>query len=170
MHTERIAFDAVRTACWRGNRRQYRVYLLNGELLFLRVGSAAVAPQEIHAPGGIVEVVVTLALNAVGWWQRERLQVRERALDAATDDDLLAVADEEGSFRVPVADLEDVSIRSRSFWLSLFYCPPRHDGVLRFTHPTRGRLTFVLPTGHDMMTAFESPRPLLGGRLAVNVV
>src|SRR5947209_8698887 len=118
MHTQRISFEAVRTACWRENRRLYRVFVRDGELLFLQVGFAAIGPCAVHAPGGIESVAVAVAVNAVSWWQRERLLVRDRALDAATDDDLLAIAEEEGSFRVAVADLEDVAIRSRSFWLS----------------------------------------------------
>src|SRR5207244_5085878 len=108
--------------------------------------------------------------NLIAWWQRQRHEVKWRALGGATDDDLLAIADEEGSLRIPLTGLQDVTIRSRSFWLSLFYCAPPHSGVLRFTHPTRGRLTFVFPTAHDMLRAFESLRPLLGERLAVNVV
>jgi hypothetical protein len=170
MHTDRISFDAVRTATWRENRRLYRVVLRDGELLFLWVGTAALSPCTIHAPSGIESVAVALVVNAVGWWQREQLLVRDRTLDTATDDELLAIAEEEGSFRVPVADLEDVAIRPRSFWLTLFCSPPDHIALLRFTHPTRGKLTFALPTGHDMLTAFESLRPLLGERLAVSVV
>jgi hypothetical protein len=170
MHTDRISFEAVRTACWRDNRRLYRVFLHDGELLFLRVGTAAISPTQVHAPSGIETVAVALVVNAVSWWQREQLLVKDRALDDATDDDLLAIAAEADSFRIPVADLQDVAIRSRSFWLTLFYCPPDHAGILRFTHPTRGRMTFVFPTAHDMLTAFEVLRPLLGERLAVSVV
>jgi hypothetical protein len=83
---------------------------------------------------------------------------------------LLALSEADGSFRVSVAGLEGVGVRSRSFWLTLFCAAGDHAGVLRFTHPTRGRLTFTLPTGHDLLTAFESLRPLLGERLAVSIV
>jgi hypothetical protein len=170
MHTDRIVFDAVRTASWRDNRRLYRVHLLNGELLFLPVGTAGLGQHALHPEGGIVEIIGTTIFNMIAWCQRQRHESKWRALDGASDDDLQAIADEEGSLRIPLADLRDVAIRSRSIWLSLFCCAPPHAGVLRFTHPTRGPLTFVFPTSHDMLTAFESLRPLLGERLAVNVV
>jgi hypothetical protein len=170
MQTDRIAFDAIRTACWRDNGRQYRVFLLDGELLFLHVGQAAGGRLTIHAAGGIEAVVVGLICSGMWWWRREKIKDSERAFHTATADELLALADEEGSFRVPVADLQDVAIGSRSFWLTLLYAAPDHAGVLRFTHPTRGALTFALPTGHDLLTAFESLRPLLGERMAVSIV
>jgi hypothetical protein len=168
MHADRIVFDALRTACWRDNGRLYRVYLLNGELLFLPVGHIPLGTSPVHAPGGATQLIVTLIANLIGWWQRQRHEVKWKALDAATDDDLLAIADEEGSLRISLADVRDVTIGSRSFWLS--FLAPSHAGVLRFTHPTWGRLTFVFPTPHDMLRAFESLRPLLGERLAANVV
>jgi hypothetical protein len=170
MHTERIAFDAIRTACWRDNGRQYRVVLRDGELLFLHVGQAAGSRPQVNAAAGIEGVVIALTVSAVWWWRREKIKGAERSFNAATDDDLLALSEEDSSFRVSVADLEGVGVRSRSFWLTLFYAAGDHAGVLRFTHPTRGRLTFTLPTGHDLLTAFESLRPLLGERLAVSIV
>ena len=170
MSTDHTFFDTIRTATWRDNRRLYRVYLLGGELLFLPVGVAGLGQQPLHPEGGLAEVIGTAVFNLIAWFQRQRHEVKWRALDGATDEDLLAIADEKGSLRVPLAELRDVSIRSRSFWLSLFCCAPSHAGVLRFTDPTRGRLTFVFPTSHDVLRAFESLRPLLGERLAVNVV
>jgi hypothetical protein len=170
MHTDRIAFDAIRTACWRDNARQYRVFLRDGELLLLYVGHAAGSRPPITASGGIEGVLIALIWGAWWWWRREKIKGSEQAFNAATDDELLALADEEGSFRVPVADLQDVAVRSRSFWLTLLYAAPDHTGVLRFTHPTRGVLTFALPTGHDLLTTFEALRPLLGERLAVSIV
>jgi hypothetical protein len=170
MPTDRIAFDTIRTACWRDNGRQYRVFLRDGELLFLHVGQAAGSRPLVTGVAGLEGAVISLIVSTFWWWRRERIKGTERAFDAATDDDLLALSEEEGSFRVPIADLEGVSVRSRSFWLTLFYAAGDHAGVLRFTHPTHGRLTFALPTGHDLLTAFESLRPLLGERLAVNIV
>jgi hypothetical protein len=170
MQTNRITFDAVRTACWRDNCRQYRAYLLDGELLFLNVGKAAGDQPSISHSAGIEGVIASLVFSGLWWWRREAISVSEQSFKGATDDDLRALADEKGSFRVAVADLQEVTIRSRSFWVSAFCCPPPHAGLLRFVHPDRGRMTFALPTGHDMLTAFESLRPLLGERLAVNIV
>ncbi len=170
MHTDRIAFDAIRTACWRDNGRQYRVFLRDGELLFLHVGKAAGSRPQVTGTVGLEGLVIALVVSAVWWWRREKIKGSEHSFNAATDDDLLALSEEEGSFRVPIADLEGVSVRSRSFWFSLFYAAGDHAGVFRFTHPSRGPLTFALPTGHDLLTAFESLRPLLGERLAVNIV
>jgi hypothetical protein len=170
MHTDRIAFDAIRTACWRDNGLQYRVFLRDGELLFLHVGQAAGCRPQVNASAGIEGAVIALAVSAVWWWRREKIKGAERSFHAATDDELLARADEDGSFRVAVADLEGVAVQSRSFWLTICYAAGDHAGVLRLTHPTRGRLTFTLPTGHDLLTAFEALRPLLGERLAVNIV
>ncbi len=163
-------FDAVRTSTWHHNRRLYRVFVRDGELLFVRVGFGGLDQQPLHPEGGILELLATAAFNLVAWWQRQRHEAKWKALRGASGDDLLAMADEDGSLRVPLADLRDVSIRSRSFWLSLFCGAPPHASVLRFTHPARGRLTFVFPRSHDMLTAFESLRPRLGERLAVNVV
>jgi hypothetical protein len=170
MSTGRIAFDAVRTACWRDNGRQYRVVLRDGELLFLYVGRAAGSRPIVTGSSGIEGVVISVIASGVWLWRRETIKGTERALGAATDDELLALSEEEGSFRVAVADLEGVAIRSRSFWLMLLCAAGNHAGVLRFTHPTHGKLTFTLPTGHDMLTAFEALRPLLGERLAVSIV
>lgn len=170
MPTDRFAFDAIRTACWRDNGRQYRVFLRDGELLFLHVGQAASCRPQFMGAAGIEGAVISLIVSAAWWWRREKIKGTERTFNAATDDDLLAQSEEEGSFRIAIADLEDVAVHSRSFWLTLFYTAGDHAGVLRFTHPTRGRLTFTLPTGHDLLTAFESLRPLLGERLAVNIV
>jgi hypothetical protein len=169
MPSDRIVFDAVRTACWRDNGRLYRTYLLGGELLFLPVGMAELGQSAIHAPGGLVQLIATVCLNIVGWFQRQRHEIKWRALDGATDEDLAAIAGEDG-YRIPVDDLREVSLRSHSVWLSLFYCAPSHAGVLRLTHPTHGRLAFLFPTSHDLLTAFEALRPLLGDRLAVHVV
>jgi hypothetical protein len=170
MHTDRIAFDAIRTACWRDSGRQYRVFLCDGELLFLHVGQAAGSRPQVTGSAGIGGLVITLIVSAAWWWRREKIKGTERTFNAATDDDLLALSEEEGSFRVPIAELEGVAVRSRSFWLTLCYAAGDHAGVLRFTHLDRGKLTFTLPTGHDLLTAFESLRPLLGERLAVNIV
>jgi hypothetical protein len=170
MPTDRVVLDAVRSGCWRDNGRLYRAYLVNGELLLLPVGMAELGQSAIHAPGGLVQLIATICLNIVGWWQRQRHENKWRALDGATDDELLAVADEPGSFRLALADLRDVALQSSSVWLSLAYCAPSHAGVLRLTHTRHGRLAFLFPTSHDMLTAFEALRPLLGDRLAVNVV
>ncbi|HEX5271068.1 MAG TPA: hypothetical protein VFW33_11290 [Gemmataceae bacterium] len=170
MPTDRIAFDAIRTACWRDNGRQYRVFLRDGELLFLYVGRAAGSRPIVTGSAGIEGVVVAVIASAVWWWRREKIKGSERSFNAANEDDLLALSEEEGSFRVPVAEIDAVAVRSRSFWLTLLYAAGDHAGVLRFTHPTRGRLTFALPTGHDLLTVFESLRPLLGERLAVSIV
>jgi hypothetical protein len=170
MPTPRVSFDAVRTASWRYNRRLYRVLPFGGELLFLQIGQAAFAKCDVHAPSGIEAVAAALVVNAVSWWQREQILVTEQPLDNATDDDLLAIAEQEESFRIAPADLRDVRIGPKSFWLTFFYGAPEHVAVLRLTHPTRGRFAFALPTGHDMLTAFEVLRPLLGERLAVSVV
>jgi hypothetical protein len=170
MPTDRIAFDAIRTACWRDNGRQYRVVLRDGELLFLHVGHAAGSRPVVTGSNGLEGLIVSLIVSGLWWWRREKIKGTERALGAATDDDLLALSEEEGSFRVPIADLDGAAVGSRSFWLTLFYAAGDHAGVLSFTHPTRGKLTFTLPTGHDLLTAFESLRPLLGERLAVSIV
>jgi hypothetical protein len=170
MNTDRIAFDAIRTACWRDNGRQYRVFLRDGELLFLHVGQTAGSRPLVAGTAGIEGVFIALIVSAVWWWRREKIKGAERCFTAATDDDLLTLSEEEDSFRVPIVDLEDVALRSRSFWLTLLCAAGDHTGVLRFTHPTLGRLTFTLPTGHDLLTAFESLRPLLGARLAVSIV
>src|SRR5207245_1945899 len=53
MYSDRIAFDAIRTACWRDNGRQYRVFLRDGELLFLNVGHAAGSRPQVNASAGI---------------------------------------------------------------------------------------------------------------------
>ncbi len=170
MPTDRIAFDAIRSACWRDNGRQYRVFLRDGELLFLHVGQAAGSYPGVSGSTGLDGLIVSLVVSAVWWWRREKIKGAERSFTAATDDDLLAHSESEGSFRVPIADLDGVAIGSRSFWLTLCCAAGDHAGVLRFTHPAHGKLTFTLPTGHDLLTAFESLRPLLGERLAVSIV
>ena len=66
MHTDRIAFDAIRTACWRDNGRQYRVFLRDGELLFLHVGQAAGSRPQITGTAGIEGLVAAVVIAPSG--------------------------------------------------------------------------------------------------------
>jgi len=136
MSSDRPFFEVVRTASWRDNRKQYQVYHHGDELLFLPVGSAPLAPERSPGSAGVVGLVGTAAINAVGWCQRQMLEASSRDLDGLSVDELLKLAEQEGAFPRPAGRVAEVSLRSRSFLAVAAGAPSDHRGRLTLHPPT----------------------------------
>ena len=154
-------FRGVAPFTWTPNRL-YRVYILPGELVFIYAGSGGEVSAAVGAQFGLLGGLIAAAANP-----KRKNEQRQQQLDSAGLDKL--IADHKHNFRAPAADLSEVSIDPRSFWLAAMYSQPQHLGVFRFTHAEKGKMCLCIGAADDMKVAIENLPRALGDLVAVNV-
>ena len=110
------------------------------------------------------------ALIHTAFAEGERVEAdnRQKLLDRADSEDLLALADDgPQSFRAGAADLRGSSLEIPSFWSRLFRFGFDCQGLLRLQHETRGEFIVELLGQNVIRTASDKLPSVLGDRLEV---
>jgi hypothetical protein len=148
--------------------REYRLYVLPDELLFL---DEAVNASQAFLPLGIAfgGLVGALIVSAIRENQRKQEAARRRALDEACEDELRMMARErQPSFPLPVDDVLEARLDALGFWDT--FTVGNYYGVLTVEHAGGRLVKYGLPTGDDLRRAVKVLPEVLGDRLAVNAV
>jgi hypothetical protein len=153
-----------------GQRRLYRIYLAEGELLFL--DRTPWRPPAVL--GGLADlfagILGGLIVKAVAEEGRKKWMARVREMDSADELRLQVMVDEdENSFRAQADKLSGVVINPPTFWQRWGVFTPRCAGVLRLRHSATGELALGLSL-EDMRWALRELPRFLGGEVAVNAV
>src|SRR5262245_43426524 len=99
-------FHGVEPRAW---NRPYRVYVLPGELVFIRAGSAGVLSGRVSAYLGWVG----LALNPATVPTKKNASRQEELNNSSLD---ALINDHKHNFRINIADVEDACLDPCCFW------------------------------------------------------
>ncbi len=163
-------FHAIAAFIFRPNRL-YRVYVRSDELVFIYIGSGG----EFASAMGLICPVSD---------EGPEVQSLERFTDTVPHDSAIArrlevldrtplsdlIDDHKHNFRAPFPELSHVRLEPMSIAHAEGYSDPNHVGLLKFRHQSRGRFTLGVQGLADMRTALTLLSPLLGEKLAVDVV
>jgi hypothetical protein len=164
-----VYFNAGQIAFWNVNRHVYQVYVLPGELLFIKLGTGFRDPRSV-SPASVVGAIAGKVAASIANRKMRQIAEKKQQLDEASLEELRSLTSSgKGNFVVTPDNMTHLSLEPASWFLGLMLSGSQHAGILRLRHQRSGKFKKLeLFNGEDARTAFLELPKALGDRIRIN--